>query len=349
VKLNGAEALQVPHDPGIQVPHDIEGHVARSAVRRLVAALFDAWDDGDASRVAAWFAPAARWADPSGFVATGRPTTMSAAFAAWRDWEPWSVHWLSNEQITVSESGRCHGSWLWSAASIIDHGQRAAWSGGDLSVEAIRCQQGWRMESFSMTDRYRSGYEEGWLVEPRVRVPRLEPPREGGQPRATDTPLFDSPTPEVLENLASEVELRSLMGALIADLEEERPPSALSAYWTSDGELAFLQEANETAQGTDEIAALIGRDQSQNSAFMRMLFSESIEATGASATCQWRDLWTGVRDGIAVWLGHRYVIDAVRGPTGWRFQRVERRRQLDCTYAEGWLHDRVHPTEAPHP
>ena len=56
---------------------------------------------------------------------------------------------------------------------------------------------------------------------------------------------------------------------------------------------------------------------------MRVLFSESISAIGGRGRCCWRDLWTGVRDGTAVWMSHRYVVDAVRVAGDWRFERME--------------------------
>jgi len=322
--------------PGTQVSEGVDGHTARSGVRRLVAALFDAWDDGDARGLTALFAPAGRWTDPSGSTVTGSPTAIGLAYGAWRRWEPWCIHWLSNEQITAVGPGRCRGSWLWSAASTIERGETAAWSGGDLLVDAVWCEGGWRIESISVTDRYRSPYDRGWLAEPMVPVPFLH-----GHAReevwAPVEPSDAGPAEATLEDLLSEVELRSLMGEFVNDLEEDRPPSEVSSHWAADGILVLEDRSGGTAQGVEAIAALIGRERAELTAFMRMLFSESIQVAGRRASCRWRDLWTGLRNGRAVWISHRYDVGAVRGPDGWRFERMERRRVLDCAYDEGWL------------
>jgi uncharacterized protein (TIGR02246 family) len=301
----------------------------------MVAALFDAWDDGDAAGVAALFSSNGRWTDPSGTTLAGPPSVMAAAYTAWRNWEPWSIHWLSNEQIVVTEPGRCRGSWLWSAASNIEGGQMAAWSGGDLSVDAVRREGRWLIESVAATARYRSGYDKGWLAEPLVPAPTLNVPTGDGTPRSGEPP--DTGTASAsLDELSSEVELRLLMGQFIEDLEAGRPASTVVSHWVPDGILTLGDGSGGSAKGVDAIAELIGREQAELSATMRMLFSESIEVSGSLASCRWRDLWTGVRDGRAVWVSHRYVVDAVRGSEGWRFMRMDRRRLLDCTYNEGW-------------
>ncbi len=321
-------------DPGVEVAEVIGSHAARSCVRRLVAALFDAWDDGDVAGVASLFAATGRWTDPSGTV-VGPPSAMAAAYTAWRNWEPWSIHWLSNEQMVVTEPGRCSGSWLWSAASNIEGGRMAAWSGGDLSVDAVRNRGRWLIESVAITARYRSGYERGWLAEPLFPAPTLDVPTGRGASVAGEPP--DAATAHAsLEDLSSEVELRVLMGEFIEDLEVGRPAPTVASHWAPDGILTFEDGLSGTAKGVDEIAGLIGRERAELSALMRMLFSESIEVTGSLASCRWRDLWTGVRNGRAVWVSHRYVVDAVRSSEGWRFMRMDRRRLLDCTYDEGW-------------
>jgi hypothetical protein len=69
---------------------------------------------------------------------------------------------------------------------------------------------------------------------------------------------------------------------------------------------------------------------------MRMLFSASIDVRGPQAECRWRDLCVAVHDGAAVWASHRYVVHVVRMSNGWKFEHMEQRTALDCTYADGW-------------
>ena len=322
--------------PGVQGTGDIAGHVARSSLRRLVAGLFDAWDDGDCAGVGSMFARAGRWTDSSG-TTVGPPGAVAAAVAAWRAWEPWSIHWLSNEQITTDDTEKCLGSWLWSAASTIDGGRTPAWSGGDLTVVAAWSDGRWAIEELTMTDRYRTPYDKGWLAESMTPAPAPGTPVANGGPFDGGPREMPVAPPTTLEDLSSEVELRTLMGEFIDDLEEARGARAVASRWTSDGLLALTgMRRAETAAGTDQITALIDREHGDVQAVMRVLFSESISAIGGRGRCCWRDLWTGVRDGTAVWMSHRYVVDAVRVAGDWRFERMEQRRVLDCPYAEGW-------------
>ncbi len=79
---------------GLEVPNDLTGHGSRSAARRLVAGLFDAWDDGDEASFVGYFADDGSWRDPSGSEVSG--PQLATRLAQWRAWEPWSIHWLSN-------------------------------------------------------------------------------------------------------------------------------------------------------------------------------------------------------------------------------------------------------------
>jgi hypothetical protein len=325
--------------PAVHISGDLDGHAARSTLRRLVAGLFDAWDDGDTETAASLFAFDTRPADPSGSTWTGAPNSVATALAAYRQWEPWSIHWLSNEQITVTDPEKCSGTWLWSSASNIDGGRTPVWSGGDLTVQAARSADGWRIEELTKTDRYRTPYQEGWLA-----VPIVEAPAYGalggtsvGTGSTTGPPAGVVGTTMTLEDLSAEVELRTFMGEFIDDLEQGRSPSTMASRWTTDGSLTLVRGGERSvARRHHEIAILLDQEWSGLRSVMRMLFSESIAVHGLRAECRWRDLWVAVRDGAAVWLSHRYVVHAVRTANGWRFEHMEQRRELDCLYAGGW-------------
>jgi hypothetical protein len=328
---------------GTEVPGTPALHVQRSAVRRLIASLFDAWDDGDGAGFAAHFAPQGRWRDLAGV--TTPHTGLSTRFVQWRAWEPWSLHWLSNEQI-VSDDHHVEGRWLWSSASTVSHGTQPAWSGGDLVLEAVRQKGGWLIKDLVMTHRYCTPYAEGWLTTPMMQldVPGAAPVVEAGEPPGTPEACSSGPATATdgrgidLDGLGAERDLRSLMWSFIDDQEEGRDPEAIARHFSVDGSLervgpGLLRSAD---VGRDAIAGSFQEERRRESAVTRILCSESIAVEGPRASCRWRDLWTATRKGEARWVSHRYAIDAVVEDGTWRISRMVRDRVLDCSHNDGW-------------
>jgi SnoaL-like domain len=323
---------------GIEQTEPIAAHRARTAARLLAASFIESWDRGDASAFAALFTPDGRWTDPTG----QRHSDLATRFDQWRAWEPWSVHWLSNEEVVVVTETETRGTWLWSAASSIDHGATPAWSGGDVTMVTQHSAEGWKIAELSMTDRYRTPYQTGWLSEPNAAVELGDGPsptvsvtghQQGG------TPSVDASDDGGIESLGAEVALRALMWGFIDDLETEAGGVATAHRWTERGtlELVGLDGASMLAVGATEVAKALDDEGEHPRAVMRVLFSGAVDVDGDRAGCRWRDLWTAFRDTEAVWLAHNYEIKAVRDHDTWRFDSMVRTRVLDCPYESGWL------------
>jgi ketosteroid isomerase-like protein len=335
---------------GTQLVDDLAAHEARSATRRVMTSLFDAWDAGDVVGFVSHFDTDAMWADPSGARSLGRDD-LAAQFAQWRRWEPFSVHWLANEQVLVEDGRHATGTWLWSAASDVDGGELAAWSGGDLAVRFAATPDGWRIASLVMSDRYRAPYLTGWLHQLLV-APRLgdrEPwtpdpagcgtPVEGlpaaAPPAATDTAVGEDVR---RARLFAESEVRWAVGEYADAVELGRDRDELAAFFTEDAE--FTSELTPAAVGRDRVLDAHLAEAAQVSAWIRAQMSVHIAvgADATAATCRWRDLWTAEVDGRPRWLAHTVEAELVAGGAGagWQLRRLVRRPLLDCSYEEGW-------------
>lgn len=329
---------------GTQTHDNVDAHEARSASRRLVVALLDAWDAGDAAAFLACFADDARWdTGPVAGVAVGADA-LARAFAAVRAEEPWTLHWASNEQVRVVDDG-IEGTWLWLAASLVAAGRVSAWSGGDLALRAVATPAGLRIASLALVDRYRTPVTRGWLD-----VPALAPGAPGIEPDASTEParplgLIASPAPGPVAGneavrllaLADETSIQRLAAEHLHDVERGAATEALTARWCPDGAYVVIDEdGSRTATGRPEVAALLAEKGVEERAWIRILTTPSVGVVGDRATCSWRDLWTAEVDGVARWQAHQILVDAVRTPDGWRFARVERRRLLDVAHGSRW-------------
>jgi hypothetical protein len=329
-----------------RLERSIETHAARTAVRRLVADLFDRWDEGDAAGFGEQFLPDGVWhvipewehGDSAGVV---------ERFNTWRTWEPWSCHWVTNEHIT-SDGVTAHGDWLWLAASSVQSGRLAAWSGGDLAIDAVQTARGWKIRSAQLTARFRCPYREGWLRAPLVPIlddlgttPHAgagSPPplRPGGS--FSDDPI--APPNRLAESMMHEQAVRNLMADHLLDMDNRVAGNKISARWVDDG--AYLWSgagtSNREARGRPAIGEAFDWQGRNISAVARFLTSESIVVEEHRATCRWRDLWTAVSDRqSARWMGHRYFVVATWDGTTWRFSQMKQETILDCPYDDGWL------------
>lgn len=342
---------------GTQLADPLVAHEGRSAARRLITGLFDAWDAGDTAAFLAHFTPDAEWSDPSGERSTGR-VELGEHFARWRTWEPFSVHWVSNEQVLDDVDG-LHATWLWSAASNIDHGTTAAWSGGDLDVRVVRTDEGWRVGSLVITDRYRTPYRAGWLDHLLVQ-PALDPHaggatdgRSAADQSTTDVvgvplagidvlapPAADAGTEaDRLDALDAESEVRWILGEYADAVEQgDLDADTLAAFWRADGTYSS-EVVTSPATGLAELVRAHESEAARASAWIRALMSLSILVDGAHAQCRWRDIWTAEVDGQARWLAHAYTAAVVRTADGWRIAALQRHPLLDCSYQEGWTRD----------
>jgi hypothetical protein len=333
---------------GLEVPNDLAEHGARSASRRLVAGLFDAWDDGDEVLFAAHFADGGSWKDPSGSEVSG--PELVTRLAQWRAWEPWSIHWLSNESVTVCGDD-LEGSWLWSAASTVDGGSVAMWSGGDLRLSASFASRRWQITRLEMSDRYRSPYSRGWLEAPLTPVelpaPSLRTPnaeRSPSIPSYSQLPA-DSGVAAEAAVLRAETDLRNHLWSFTAHQENGSAGELIAAHWVEEGSLTLRQGTSSTiVDGRPRISLAFANEHLDLSVVMQMLFSIAIEVEWQRATCRWRDLWVATRGETAMWISHRYEANAVRHGEQWRFQNMVRDRVLECRYSEGWSTTSDNPT-----
>jgi hypothetical protein len=322
---------------GTEVRSTPAQHAQRSAVRRLIAGLFDSWDEGDGQGFVAHFAPGGCWRDAAGV--TTPHAGLGARFTQWRAWEPWSLHWLSNESV-VSDDHGVEGRWLWSAASTVHQGSEAAWSGGDLTLEVVRHEGSWLIKDLDMSHRYCSPYADGWLTTPMMRLDIPGGPPAAGEAGSAGPATTQGDGPADLEALGAERDLRALMWSFIDDQEEGKQPYEIAAHFAGDG--SFEQVGTDLSRisdvGRDAITRAFEEERHRETAVMRILCSESIAVDGHVASCRWRDLWTAVRDGEAHWVSHRYEVGATVEDGAWRIRRMIRSRVLDCPYDEGWLH-----------
>ena len=334
---------------GTQLVDDLAAHEARSAARRLVTGLFDAWDAGDAAAVVAHFTPDAMWTDPGGERSLGT-AELAAHYRRWREWEPFSVHWLGNEQVLAEplDASRATGSWLWSAASNVERGATSAWSGGDLKVSFRSTEAGWRIESLLMVDRYRTPYHVGWLDELLVQPGPIPTPVDTSGSGVVGTAVLHLPPAVRVEppggteaarrdRLVAESGVRWAIGEY-ADAVEllDEDVSTLVPFWTEDATCSLCGVPD--ASGRVAVLDAHHADAARASAWVRALMSLSIEVApqGDRAHARWRDIWTAEVAGEARWLAHAYQAELVTGGDGWRFTRLRRRPLLDCSYEEGW-------------
>ncbi len=331
---------------GTQLVDDLPAHEARAAARRLITGLFDAGDAGDAAGGAAHFTSDGVWTDPSGERSVGAEDLV-AHFAQWRAWEPFSVHWVANEQVLVDGADVATGTWLWSAASNVDGGATAAWSGGDLSVRFDATEAGWRIGSLVMSDRYRTPYRVGWLDE------LLVQPALGSRPSAVadevvGMAVLGLPTVALARHrlgdeaarvavLRAESELRWLLGEYADAVELGVDRATLAGSFTADARYASDVVVDEVC-GLDAVLDAHAVEAERASAWIRALMSVQIDVApdAGSAECRWRDIWTAEVGGEARWLAHAYAATAVATPDGWRLGELRRVALLDCSYEEGW-------------
>ncbi|MCU1453684.1 MAG: SnoaL-like domain [Acidimicrobiales bacterium] len=329
---------------GAERAESLEVHEARSAVRRLAAGVFDAWDGGDGAALAAAGTANARWSGP----ADAPAEALVDGYACVRRDEPWSRHWIGNETVRI-DGDTARGTWLWHAASLIHGGATSAWSGGDLTLDAMATPAGWRITELALSDRYRTPVDVGWLEQlhaspapfPSTGAVSAEVPvssAELGLAPPPPPPAATSGTDEErLDALGAEVEIRSLMGEHIDGTEHAAPAAELVERWTPDGSYRVEDAAaRDAAIGRHEIAALLDDQAAAEPSWIRTLTNEWILVAGARATARWRDLATVEVDGTARWRAHQYLVELVREDGRWRFDRVVRRRLLDAAYGTPW-------------
>ena len=334
--------------PGVEIKTDLATHVSRASIRRLVVGLFDAWDAGDVHGFAERFADDGRWLPEDAPAAVGRGA-IASAWVERRRLEPWSLHWLSNESLWV-DGDVAEGTWLWSAASCIDHGTTSAWSGGDLVVRAVATPEGWRLGHLARVPRYRTPVPAGWLTAPLVPLsspagssqPTLRPPSLALPVPAPPGPDARGNEAEVLADLGVEVAVRRLMGDHVHATETETGAAHLAERWAPSGTYQVVEAAGDgppaqrIATGRAGVATLLAEQLSVEKAWIRTLCSEQLVVDGRRAFGTWRDLWTAEVDGRACWRAHRWsaVVEPFEGR--WAFTELIRERLFELAYGAGW-------------
>jgi hypothetical protein len=301
----------------------------------------DAWDAGDTGAFVDHFSPGGSWTDPQGRRSSGRDE-LAAHFTGWRSWEPWSLHWVSNESAPAFTSG----TWLWSAASSVDAGSTAAWSGGDLSVTTTVTPAGPRIGELVMTDRYRTPYRDGWLLTPHLEPAHGSVPSPASAANVTlpswlpagEATLRPAGTDDRLAALTGEIEVRRLMGDFVHAVDTGLPAAEVARCWADDGRYECIQgDRRLVGEGPEGVCALVETERTETSTHIQALASESIVVEGDRAKGRWRDLWVAETAGEARWISHQYLVEARRHDGVWRLGTVARLRLLDCPYRGGWL------------
>jgi len=318
----------------------LERHEARSDLRVLAGSFAQAWDHGDAERVVAHFAPHASWSHLESPRVRGVEALLDTYDHA-RAAEPWSLHWLTNEDVEVREDG-AEGSWQWLALSAIEHGAQLAWSSGDLRMRATPARGGWRIADLEVTTRLRAPVDVGWLHTELVPVvsgpPSAAVPDASGRPvpvctidLSTCAPARTGSPERRAAALAAEVEVRRL---LPSHLRARDAGGAGLGTWGDDAVLVTAgPTGHDTARGRREIGERLDAELAGVQVLGRFLADQAIVVHGDGARSHATDLWVAVVDGEARWLAHRYVLDAARQGRQWTVQRLTRTRVLDEPYA----------------
>jgi hypothetical protein len=344
--------------PGTEPGGGLAEHEARSAARRLVFALTEAWDAGDEQGFADCFSAGATVTGLGDGPGAGTPSLRFRQHLAATSW---SLHWLGNEQVSAWD-GHAGGAWLWWSFEELSSG-RPAYAGGDLGAVFEQTGRGYLISDLEITERYRVPVDVGWLNdelpgpdawEPRPGTaarpapPRIRPAAPPGQDGCVAEPaagltgeagLADGagvadPVPQRLQVLAGECALRQLMAAFVRGLEEQLPAAELAALWSETGR--YTSPAG-CAEGQSQLTVQLAGEVAAERPVMRILGNGAVEATAGHATGRWRDLWVAVGGGQPRWQAHQYRAEAVRaGDGGWLLESVHRERILDVAYGSGW-------------
>jgi SnoaL-like domain len=339
--VNGGLAPSRPAQAaGAEHTGSLAGHEARSAARRLVFQLTEAWDAGDEQAFGRCFTPQAT---VSGL--GHRPGAPADAFRAHLAATAWSLHWLGNEQASAWP-GHAGGSWLWWSFEQLSDG-RAAYAGGDLGLVFERAGRGYLISDLEITERYRVPVTVGWLNDerPGPAVWATAPLTAGRARSPLPVPLPAGPGPDArqrdrLEALTAERALRQLMAGFVRGLEERAPAAELARLWSADGR--YVTAAG-TAAGQAQLTAQLAAELAGEQPVMRLLgnggatavISPAAGADQASAG-RWRELRVATAGGQARWQAHLYDAEAVRERGAWRLRSVRCERILDVPYGAGW-------------
>ncbi|MDY7105616.1 MAG: nuclear transport factor 2 family protein [Actinomycetota bacterium] len=338
--------------PGLEIADTLATHEARAAARRLVAALFDAWDTDDADALAALVTDECRWRiDELGEV-IGRDA-VAERFRAWRRGEPFSVHWATNEQVELVD-GRVVGSWLWLAASSVattpaptPASTTDTWGGGDVVLEIALVEGGWRIASFDLTTWFRGPLGEGWRdgdplavpldtteAEPTASTRRLVP---AGPALPVGAPA-DASEDDRLEALAAESDVRRAVADLLAATRDADSCPAAPAAFTPDAQWdsVALDGSTTTVRGAAAIGAALGDERRRVTGPVRPQAALAVALDGTIAHARWRDLWAAEVNGAARWRGHDHAAELHQTEDGWRVRRLRRTTLLDAPYDGGW-------------
>jgi hypothetical protein len=317
------------------IPTALAPHVARTAVRALVADLVDAWDANDGDAWMACLAEGATWTD-------GEATPISSArerFDRRSVDEPWRLHWLTNEQLDSDGGDRVSGTWLvfaWRRGrEVVDY------LGADLTVGACRTANGWRIERLHLAPRFAAPWPVGWLGDTVVLAQHPGASSDPGAGPAFVGPLHRVPSADPTETaVAAESGVRRSVAALFDSLDSGADGAGLANYWTTEGTVATYEPAGmgEEAVGRAAVAALLDREAALTTAHMRIVTNLAVQVgDDGRVACRWRDLQVAVRHcDQAWWLGHHYEATLTEDSSGtWRFETVGRYSLLASLYGPG--------------
>ena len=326
---------------GAQRRERLDVHEGRNALSCLLANIFDAWDDDDADHFASQFTSHAQFVDRKGARHDG-VDSIHQAFVRWKATESMSVHWFSNEDARQPDD-HLRGTGLWLSASTEIGTGLAYWSGGDTIGVARQRAGRWLLSSLFLTDRFRTSYEAGWLVEPHA--PWAEAVPIGRTSVFTVGTTRDArpvypPDEARVELLIAESEVRTLINAMSSAVEAGGPARELAVFFEDDVRFATsgpgVMECH--VEGVQSVASLLADEQRVTATWIRPVMSVATAAhlDRPEVTCRWRDLWTAEVGGQARWLAHRYRATAMRHGNVWRLTEITRVRTLDCAYRKGW-------------
>jgi len=301
--------------------------------------VFDAWDRGDGDDYAGCFTDDAV-VESDGGVARGL-AAISDAFAVGCLQEPWRLHFVSNERV-VAEPTSARGTWIAFSIATTNGPERATYASLDVSIDATRGRDGWRIAAMATSVRFRCPYHAGWLHERNLELPPVATPpsvRSATQSRPVPRARTDVDLVERARTIAEESEVRRHVARFAFGLDRRNSGEILAEAWRPDGRYDVIDAAGEkwlSAIGQPAIAAAFDAERSDTRTWIRCVTNESVTVDRDAASCQWRELATAVRlEHEPWWIANAYYAELARHAGGWRFVAVRREPLLACRYADG--------------
>ena len=153
-------------EPGEGLLHRLDVLESEAAIRRLMAAYLDARDfaTGSGAHIASLFTDDGIW-EGAGQLAEvlGSHQGREAIERRFSSPLPFSVHFLSNESITV-DGDTAAGTWRYLQSSV--YKGQAVWIAGRYLNDFVRVHGQWKFQHVRIEALFVTPYEDGWMKTP---------------------------------------------------------------------------------------------------------------------------------------------------------------------------------------